>query len=237
MIDLGGLQFSEETLIADKLAVVGSTGSGKTYVTRKIINQAGMQVIIFDLDGEYQFGTKKPLEFGFLERPEWAGEYYAKHPTKNCVIDHRRRDFERNMNECRDFVIALYDAKREKKYQTPTLFVIEEAYYYAPEKGVPSPKGVVKGTSEYALFTVQARGRKRGIGAIILTQRPAQCSKHVLGQCTKWLIFRMNLPNDLVWLRQQGFERELVGQVKSLKTGECVAVGFQDDPFTVQVSP
>jgi hypothetical protein len=77
------------------------------------------------------------------------------------------------------------------------IFVIEEAQYIAPERGLrieigaPSEIGVDK-----ALIEGVSQAGGYNVGFIILTQRPAFVMKSVISQCNTILCFRLRNPND-----------------------------------------
>lgn len=72
-----------------------------------------------------------------------------------------------------------------------TLFVVDEAQNYAPERASRS-------VASYRWMKVLAsEGRKFGVGLLVMTQRPAYLSKDVLAQCNSQAIFRLVNPQDI----------------------------------------
>ena len=85
----------------------------------------------------------------------------------------------------KDFVAALYNV--ESKLRQPYLLIVEEIDKFAPQSGE-----MIKEIDE-----VGRRGRKRGLGLLIATQRPALVNKNILSQCGNQVIGKLTINNDL----------------------------------------
>ncbi len=72
----------------------------------------------------------------------------------------------------------------------PTLLVFEEAHNYIPrrEQGTAFAKMAVE--------RVAKEGRKYGVSAMIISQRPSELSETVLSQCNSFVVLRMSNPDD-----------------------------------------
>lgn len=107
--------------------------------------------------------------------------------------------------------------------QRPILFIFEEAHSYLPKGGGRFIQG-------YALRAVQRvfkEGRKYGLGAIVVSQRPSELDESILSQCGT--IFAMRLSNSA----DQGYVKSVVPDslaslldlVPALRTGEVLVLG------------
>ena len=90
------------------------------------------------------------------------------------------------------------------------------------------------------------KGGKRGLGTIVLTQRPAFVSKFVISQCPNKLIGRTEWPDDLMVLRKFGRIPEKYADpeskdrhaLKNLKKGQFYVAGdFIAKDALVKVGP
>lgn len=230
---LGSLEIDEQKLIDRNMAIIGATDSGKSYAAKKLVAATTLQVVVLDLEGEYLFPAKKVTPKNNYEA-RWLGEHLATH-KQSVRIDFSETPLPSVPGIAGNILTGLYN--KRPKGAPPILVVVDEAYFYAPEAGVPGAPDVKDiEACESILFTIQARGRHRGIGTIIITQRPQYVRKHVLAQCQYWLVFRLNTPPDLDWLRRQGYPPEIVTDVAQLPQGTCYAIGF-NGPERVDVPP
>ena len=94
-------------------------------------------------------------------------------------------------------VVRYAIEKARAKEPFAAIFVIEEAQYIAPERGmrievgkpekVGADKALVEGVSQAGGYNV---------GFIVMTQRPAYVMKSVISQCNTIMCFRLRNPND-----------------------------------------
>ena len=93
--------------------------------------------------------------------------------------------------------VVEHAISRRESGDFAALFVIEEAQYYAPERGlgieVGNPDQV--GTSKQLVEAISQAGGYN-VGFIIMTQRPAYVMKSVVSQCNTIVCFRLMSGND-----------------------------------------
>lgn len=80
----------------------------------------------------------------------------------------------------------------------------------------------------YNIFErVAKEGRKYGMILNLISQRPVEISETVISQCSNFIIFKMNHPRDLEYIKQMlpNISVEIVEKQKSLQPGTCVAFG------------
>lgn len=80
----------------------------------------------------------------------------------------------------------------------------------------------------YNIFErVAKEGRKYGLVFNLISQRPVEISETVISQCSNFLIFKMNHPRDLDYIKKMlpNINAEIVEKQKSLQPGTCVAFG------------
>lgn len=103
----------------------------------------------------------------------------------------------------------------------PFHIFLEEAHRY-----------VQKDSDEYLLGynifdRVAKEGRKYGLIFNLISQRPVEISETVISQCTNFMIFKMNHPRDLEYIKKMlpNINAEIIEKQKSLQPGTCVAFG------------
>lgn len=116
---------------------------------------------------------------------------------------------------------ALFWARNlsEGGRERPLLLVLEEAHAYLAKGD--------EGAAAHAVRRIVKEGRKYGIGAMIVSQRPAEIDSTILSQCGT--IFAMRLANAVdrsnVTAAVTDNLAGLLGMLPALRTGEAIIIG------------
>jgi DNA helicase HerA-like ATPase len=107
--------------------------------------------------------------------------------------------------------------------QRPLLMVFEEAHSYLP-------RGEARFISGYARRAVQRvfkEGRKYGVGAVVVSQRPSELDETVLSQCGTFFALRLSNSDDQGRIRATVPDAlaGLIDLVPVLRTGEALVLG------------
>jgi cell fate (sporulation/competence/biofilm development) regulator YlbF (YheA/YmcA/DUF963 family) len=186
-------------LIDTRLLVQASSGGGKSWLLRKIAEEAAkhLQIIIFDPEGE--FGTLREKhdfllvgEEGELKPEVRSAALLARRLAElkvSAVLDL----YELKLAQRREFVSGFLNALMNvpKKLWHDVLVIIDEAHVFAPEKGN------VAAQSLDAVITLMTQGRKRGFCGLLATQRLSALSKDAAAQAKNVLIGSTTLDVDL----------------------------------------
>lgn len=81
----------------------------------------------------------------------------------------------------------------------------------------------------YNIFDrIAKEGRKYGVILGLITQRPVEMSDTVISQCSNFLIFKMNHPADVDYIKKMvpNISDEIVEKQKTLQAGTCLAFGM-----------
>ena len=81
----------------------------------------------------------------------------------------------------------------------------------------------------YNIFErIAKEGRKYGVILGIITQRPVELSDNVISQCTNFLIFKINHPMDIDYIRKMvpHITDEIIEKQKALQAGTCLGFGL-----------
>ena len=116
-----------------------------------------------------------------------------------------------------DFAKALKD-----RGSIPFHIILEEAHRYIQSDQDRFLFG-------YNIFErISKEGRKYGVILGIITQRPVELSDNVISQCTNFLIFKINHPLDVEYIRKMvpNITDEIVEKQKSLQSGTCLGFGL-----------
>jgi DNA helicase HerA-like ATPase len=104
----------------------------------------------------------------------------------------------------------------------PFVLVYEEAHNYLPRRD----RGVTMFARE-AVEKVAKEGRKYGVSAMVVTQRPSEISETILSQCNSMVLMRMNNPDDQDYVARVVSDqfRSLISLLPSMKPGEGFIIG------------
>lgn len=106
----------------------------------------------------------------------------------------------------------------------PVLMVFEEAHTYLPRGG---SNQFVLGYACNAVRRICKEGRKYGIGASIISQRPSELDDSILSQCGTFISLRLSNSDDQGIIRSSipDSSFSLSELLPSLRTGEAIIVG------------
>jgi uncharacterized protein len=108
--------------------------------------------------------------------------------------------------------------------QRPLLLVFEEAHSYLPRGG---NNQTVSGYASKSVRRICKEGRKYGIGALIISQRPSDLDETILSQCGTFITLRLSNSQDqgIVGAAMPDNLGSLSDLLPSLRTGEAIIVG------------
>ncbi len=109
----------------------------------------------------------------------------------------------------------------EDRGAIPIHIMLEEAHRYVQKDRDNDLLG-------YNIFErIAKEGRKFGLVLDLITQRPTELSETVISQCSNFLIFKINHPTDLEYIRKMvpNISSDVIEKQKSLQSGTCVAFG------------
>ncbi len=106
----------------------------------------------------------------------------------------------------------------------PLLMVYEEAHSYLPKGGNSAH---VYGYARQAVEQIFKEGRKFGIGAMVVTQRPSEISESILAQVGTFIALRLTNSSDKNTVQSAAPNNmtSLIDLLPTLRIGEAVIVG------------
>lgn len=232
MGDLAGGQpamLDIEELLATRLLVQGNSGSGKSHLLRRLLEQSAewVQQVIIDPEGDFVTLSEK---YGHLvvdgERSEGELAGIASRIRKHrvsCVLSLEGLEIDDQMRAAATFLNAMFDADHEHWY--PVLVVVDEAQMFAPAAGGEVAEDARK-MSLGAMTNLMCRGRKRGLAGVIATQRLAKLAKNVAAEASNFLMGRTFLDIDMARAADLlGMDRRQAEMFRDLKRGNFVGLG------------
>lgn len=222
--------------VTQTFAILAKKGSGKTYsgsVLAEEMLSAGQVVVAVDPTGAWwglrsSADGKKPGfpivvfggDHGDLPLNPLAGEMIAQAIAAkrfSAVLDLSLLRKGESVRFVTAFMETLYRLNRE-----PLHLFIDEADDLCPQRMQGDEARMVG-----AVEDVVKRGRKKGIGCTLITQRPADLNKQVLTQCEVLFALNISHPKDIApineWVRVHADEsqaKQMIADLPSLPKGE-----------------
>ena len=232
-----------EELLATRLLVQGNSGSGKSHLLRRLLEQSAISVQQCVIDPEGDFVTLSD-RFGHVvvdgarteaELTGIAGR--IRQHRVSVVLNLEGLDIEQQMRCAAAFLGGLFDADRD--YWYPVLVVVDEAQLFAPA-AAGDVSDEARKLSLGAMTNLMSRGRKRGLAGVIATQRLAKLAKNVAAEASNFLMGRTFLDIDMARAADLlGMERRQAEMFRDLARGHFVALGpaLSRRPLPVTIGP
>lgn len=225
--------------ITQKIAMLARTGGGKTYAAMKLAEQMlenNFTIVAIDPIGVWWglrasgdrpgfpvllLGGEDSARRDMELRPD-SGKAVAEwivHERVSTILDMSAFGENEMRRFVADFTSTLYRRNRNALH-----VFIDEADEFAPQ----SATGGIAAACLGAMQNLVRRGRARGIGCTLITQRSAALHKGVLTQTEALFMFQTTGPHDLKalddWIKFHGTpdEREqIMRSLTKLKRGQC----------------
>lgn len=236
-IRVGDVRFALDDFVVARTGVLGITKSGKTYLTKGIVEQLldhRVPVIVFDAIGVWHT----------LKNPSRAanGKGYpivvagGEHPDLPLTPEGAPEIVRAAIRENISLVIDLYSAKLSKAdwrrivqacsrtllYENVgrRVIVLEEAAEYAPQK-------IIDGVTYAEVEKLARMGGNKGLGVVFINQRAQELNKAVLELCDNLVLMRQRGSHAIdaleKWLDRTSpdMAREIAKSMPHLQAGDC----------------
>jgi hypothetical protein len=235
-----GLELPDD-FVTQSCAILARKGAGKTYTALKLTEgliDAGQPVVALDPTGVWwglrssADGKRAGLEVIVLggEHGDVPLERTAGKVIADLVVDHPGAyvldlsDFDSQAAQdqfAADFAERLY--RHKARDRSPLHLMIDEADSFAPQKPMPGQQRMLG-----AYESIMRRGRSRGLGMTMISQRPAVLNKNVLTQAEVLIVMQITSPQDRdavdQWVKGNGTmeeRRKLLDSLASMQQGEA----------------
>lgn len=227
----GTLQIPLENILGKFIAILGIRGSGKTHTCGVITEQLlekNVTVALIDPEGEY-FGLRTKYEILVVGESgnvdvhvpvEGAAEIARMSMQDNIpmVIDLSGFDEDDMYAFFKEYITEVW--KMSSHLRRVYQLVFDEAHLWVPQGGKSPVKKIMR--------NVALRGRKRGLGSIVVGQRSSNIDKDFLTQAEYYFLHKVMHRADLDVYRTFLPIDNIVDQVRNLEPGECFYVDGGD---------
>ena len=144
-----------------------------------------------------------------------------KYQLVNINLDDVDDDFAKVITKIYSRLLFEFTKGLKERASIPFHIFVEEAHRYIQNDRDRFLLG-------YNIFErIAKEGRKYGLILGLITQRPVEMSDTVISQCSNFLIFKMNHPTDVDYIKKMvpNISDEIVDKQKSLQSGTCLAFG------------
>ena len=212
-----------QELVTGRTCIIAQSGAGKSWgiaVLCERLLEAGIGFCLIDTEGEY-FSLKDRFSLIWIGSGEGCDAEIGKADIRSLmegairsrtavIFDVSEADMREEVTK---FAEILYDL--ESRLKQPYLLIVEEADKFIPQAG----------TSIKKIEEISRRGRKRGLGLMVATQRPSLVAKNVLSQCNSQIIGKLSIENDLKAVSLFFSSRKEVEELAELEPGEFFVMG------------
>lgn len=227
--------------VTQTFGILARKGAGKTYTANVFAEELighGLPVVIIDPLGAFwglrssADGEKPGLpvtilggDHGDVPLEPAAGKIIAELVVEQpgaYILD--LSAFESNAAQDR-FVTAFAERlyRLKAQHREPLHLIVDEADSFAPQRPMPGQQAMLG-----AFEAIVRRGRIRGLGVTLITQRPAVLNKNVLTQIEVLVVLQITGPQDRKaideWVAGNGTKEErdeLVASLAGLQVGEA----------------
>lgn len=230
-----GLSFPAEA-VTKTFAILAMRGAGKTYTASNMAEEflkARSQIVVLDPLGVW-WGLRLAADgahpglpivvvggrHGDVPLLAAAGGVIADFVLttgQSVILDLSLLRKREQLCLVRDFTVRLFEGN-----QHPLHLFVDEADLFAPQQ----PRFKEANETLDALDDIFRRGRSKGLGGTLITQRSAEIDKGVLNQAETLIALRATAPNDRktidAWIKDNGTEEErqqVLGSLATLPTG------------------
>ena len=217
-------------LLATRLLVQGNSGSGKSHLLRRLLEQSAglVQQVVIDPEGDFTSLADKFDHVVIDGGAHSAREIEAlaarvRQHRVSVVLSLDELEVEQQIRCAALFLGGLFDAPREHWY--PALVVVDEAQMFAPSAAGEMAEDTRRMTLS-AMTNLMCRGRKRGLAGIVATQRLAKLAKNVAAEASNFLMGRTFLDIDMQRAADLlGMDRRQAERIRDLQRGHFLGLG------------
>ncbi len=225
-----GARIDLEELLSTRLLVQGNSGSGKSHLLRRLLEQSApwVQQVVIDPEGDFVTLADR---HGHLVIDAADHSDAALYRTADIVRRHRVSvvlnlesvEVDDQLRRAGSFLNGLFDADRDA--WSPVMVVVDEAQLFAPA-AASEVSEEARRLALGAMTNLMCRGRKRGLAGVIATQRLAKLAKNVAAEASNFMMGRTFLDIDMARAADLlGMERRQAEMFRDLPRGTFVALG------------
>lgn len=180
--------------ISHHIALIGVTGSGKSFLAREMIKELKQdtKIICVDFTGEYAEKFKDLQIHKITNSKDDINKFVQSNINIGMFELPSISNTKDVLEQTQQFIELVFEYAKNQQVQQQICLVLEEAHTIVPETSFlgdlgdfGSSKALVNKMGQVAL-----QGRKYGVGLMVIGQRTANISKTILTQCNTMICFQ-----------------------------------------------
>jgi len=216
--------------VSHHMALLGITGSGKSFLARKIIKELNQdtKIIIVDFTGEWKDELNN-LSINTIDISDGNIDDFLQNNSIGIVSMNATSNTSTLIEQTQKFLEKVFDYAKQKHLEgnkQRICLVLEEAHTITPETNFlgdfgdySANKALVNKMGQIAL-----QGRKYGVGLLMIAQRTANMSKTMLTQCNTVICFQAFDETSFNFLGNY-VGKDLVQTLPNLKQYHAIVTG------------
>ncbi len=219
-----------EELLSTRLLVQGNSGSGKSHLLRRLLEQSApwVQQVVIDPEGDFVTLADRHGHM-VIDAADHSGaalyrnaELVRRHRV-SVILNLESVEVDDQLRCAAAFLNGLFEAERD--LWSPVMVVVDEAQLFAPA-AASEVSDEARRLALGAMTNLMCRGRKRGLAGVIATQRLAKLAKNVAAEASNFMMGRTFLDIDMARAADLlGMERRQAEMFRDLPRGTFVALG------------
>ena len=226
------LHVSLPKLMAGRCLIQGSSGAGKSWALRRIVEQASRRVGIIIVDPEGDFcSLAAHIGAATVKAGEIATDGLtqaalgARHHRLNIHLDLTDLEPDARIAKAAAFFAGLLASPRDEWTNT-FLVAIDEAHLLAPHMAASARDAETRRLGVATLTDLCARGRKRGLAPVIATQRLAKLAASVVSELHNFLLGLNVFDRDVARAGDLlGYSYDKAATLRDLAPGQFYGIG------------
>ena len=219
-----------EELLSTRLLVQGNSGSGKSHLLRRLLEQSApwVQQVVIDPEGDFvsladRHGHMVIDAADHSEAALYRNAELVRRHRVSVVLNLESVEVDDQLRCAAAFLNGLFEAERD--LWSPVMVVVDEAQLFAPA-AASEVSDEARRLALGAMTNLMCRGRKRGLAGVIATQRLAKLAKNVAAEASNFMMGRTFLDIDMARAADLlGMERRQAEMFRDLPRGTFVALG------------
>lgn len=219
---------SLQDVVTHNAAILGVTGSGKSYLTLHIVAglvNANVRVLVLDISRQY-WPVLAALEPSAIKRSQdlqrWLDGDGKLGIYQFADSDNFTRTTAEFVERCFDHLRSKIELRAGVNEPAHLCVIFEEAHSLIPEWNQVAFRDDTANVNHTARTILQ--GRKYGMGCIVVSQRTANVTKTVLNQCNTIVAFQCFDQTGLDFLKNY-MGHEYADAISNLATRRAILVG------------
>ncbi len=214
--------------VSHHIALLGVTGSGKSYLAKLLIDQLliDTKIICIDFTGEWK---KCITDYEIINKTN-IQDYLTNSSGKIAIFElqsiSNTTDVLKETQASLEKIFTFAKNKYDHNEPVNILLILEEAHTITPETNFLGDMGDYGGNKATVnkMTQVALQGRKYGVGLMVIAQRTANVSKTVLTQCNTVICFQAFDETSFTFLGNY-VGKDMIQALPNLKQYHAVVAG------------